>query len=144
MKKYAHVKKLPEDEADWFQVLLDLARFLRSPEGCPWDRKQTSKSFAAFVQEEAGELSEAFGEDDASVAEEWGDTLFTLLASAAAAEMEGRFKVRDALEKAHEKMIRRHGHIFGEHQAETPEEVVEVWNKIKAKEKEEKKKKKDE
>lgn len=140
MKKHAHVKKLPESEGDWFQTLLDLARFLRSPEGCPWDRKQTSHSFAAFAQEEAKEFVESFGEDDASVAEEWGDTLFTLLAAAAAAESEGRFKMMDVLEMAHEKMIRRHGHIFGQYQAETPEDVVNVWKKIKAQEQEDKKK----
>ena len=140
MKKYAHMKKAPASEGDWFQTLLDLARFLRSPEGCPWDRKQTAESFAKYVQEESGELMEAFNEDDASVAEEWGDTLFTLLASLAAAESEGRVNVNDVLEQTHAKMIRRHGHIFGEHEARTPEEVADVWKTIKAKEKESKKK----
>jgi len=65
--------------------------------------------------------------------------LFTLLAAAAAAEHEERFTIHDALEKAHEKMIRRHGHIFGEHKAETPEDAMQVWQIIKAKEKEAKK-----
>lgn len=139
MKKLPHVQKIPQSEPEWFAILMNLARFLRSPEGCPWDRKQTSGSFANYAREEAGELVEACEQDDnAEIEEEWGDALFTLLASAAAAEAEGRFKVLEALEKAHAKMIRRHGHIFGEHTAETPEDVKEVWAKIKEQERREK------
>jgi tetrapyrrole methylase family protein / MazG family protein len=140
MKAYKHIPNIPETDAEWMQALIALARFLRSPEGCPWDRKQTSESFAKYVQEEAGELVEAFqsAHPDEDIAEEWGDTLFTLLATMAAAETEGRFTLGCALQRAHEKMIRRHGHIFGEHNAENPEDVVEVWRQIKEQEKREK------
>jgi len=139
MNNLPHAQKIPQSEPEWFQTLVNLARFLRSPEGCPWDRKQTSHSFAKYAQEEAGELVEACEQDDnAEIEEEWGDALFTLLACAAAAEAEGRFRVLGALEKAHAKMIRRHGHIFGEHTAETPEEVREVWARIKEQERREK------
>lgn len=130
------MQEIPRSEAEWLQVLMDLARFLRSPEGCPWDRKQTCQSFARFVGEEAEELLEAveLGDND-HIAEEWGDTLFTLFATAAAAEAEGRFGLKTALERAHEKMVRRHAHVFGEHSADTAEEAVDVWQKIKAEEK---------
>lgn len=130
--------KIPGSETEWCQAIIELARFLRGPEGCPWDRKQTAQDFAGYAREEAGELVDAFADDNAHVEEEWGDTFFTLLAMAAAAESEGRFTLGSALEKAHAKMIRRHGHIFGEHTAETAEDAVAVWNEIKAKEREKK------
>jgi len=141
MKAYQHIQEIPQTDAEWMQALIALARFLRSPEGCPWDRQQTSESFAKYVQEEAGELVEAFqgGEPNEDIEEEWGDTLFTLLATMAAAETEGRFALGRALQRAHDKMIRRHGHIFGEHTAENPDDVVEVWRQIKEQEKREKK-----
>lgn len=133
---YPHWKKTPESEQEWFQALADLARFLRSPEGCPWDRKQTARDFAAFAREEGEELKEAFDNgDNAHIEEEFGDTFFCMLASAAAAEAEGRFTLRQALERAHAKMIRRHEHVFGEGKAGTPEDAIESWNRIKAKEK---------
>ena len=136
MNSFTHIQNTPQTETEWLQNLVDLARYLRSPEGCPWDRKQTAENFAAFAKNEADELVEAFREDsNAHIEEEWGDTLFTLLATAAAAETEGRFKLSGALEQAHAKMIRRHAHIFGDHKAETPEEVAEVWNQIKSLEK---------
>jgi tetrapyrrole methylase family protein/MazG family protein len=134
---HPHCKNKPSTEAEWFSATLNLARYLRSPEGCPWDRKQTAQSFAAFIQEEAQEVMEAFEKkDDGHIAEELGDTLFCILASIAAAEEEGRFKMEEVLGAIHEKMIRRHEHVFGEVKAGTPEEVLESWNRIKAQEKE--------
>jgi tetrapyrrole methylase family protein/MazG family protein len=140
---YPHWDKQPETEPDWFHAVAELARYLRSPEGCPWDRKQTSASFAHYAVEEAGELTEALaGGDDAHACEELGDALFTLLAAAAAAEAEGRFTLREALMAIHEKMIRRHAHVFGDQAAASPEDAVEVWNRIKAEEKAEKERRK--
>lgn len=145
-KTLPHLRGMPESgkrssagcvsEAEWFAAVLALVRYLRGPDGCPWDRQQTAAVFAGFAREEASELIEALEQGDAdSIAEEWGDTLFTLLAAAAAAETEGLFKVEDALRGAHEKLVRRHAHIFGGHKADTPEEVVDMWNAIKADEK---------
>lgn len=128
--------EMPESESEWFAAVLGLVRFLRSPEGCPWDRKQHARDFAGFVREETEELIEALEQGDKeAVSEEWGDTLFTLLAVAAAAEEEGIFDPAQALRGAHEKMIRRHAHIFGGHKADTPEEVIGLWNRIKEQEK---------
>ncbi len=131
-----YLDHLPENELDWFDALLRLSRFLRGPDGCPWDREQSSLDFAAYAKGEADELVEALRSGNNSHAEEeFGDTLFVLLASAAAAEAEGRFTVRRALERAHEKMVRRHDHVFGGAKATTPEEAVAAWNKIKETEK---------
>jgi len=136
MPWHPHCEKEPENEAEWFSAVLNLARYLRSPEGCPWDRKQSAQSFAAFIGEEAREVMDAFEKgDNAHIAEEMGDTLFCILASVAAAEEEGRFDMQGALQSIHEKMIRRHEHVFGGVSAKTPEEVLASWNKIKAEEK---------
>jgi len=130
------LRKMPESEGEGFIAILNLVRYLRGPQGCPWDRKQTAANFAGYVREEALELIEALKTGDAEcISEEWGDTLFTLLAVAAAAEQEGVLEVGDALRGAHEKLIRRHAHIFGAREAETPEEVAEMWSAIKAEEK---------
>lgn len=139
MEKLPYINDIPESSDEWFAALRDLARYLRSDAGCPWDRCQTARSFAEFAQGEVEELLEAFDEDDNThVEEEFGDCLFTLLASGVAAEAEGRFTLRKALERCHEKIVRRHGHVFGGRKAETPEEVVEAWHRIKEEEHREK------
>jgi len=128
--------KRPESESEWFAALLALVRHLRGPQGCPWDRQQTAIRFAEYVRGETGELIEALENRDAEcVAEEWGDTLFTLLAVAAAAEEEGVLNVGEAMRGAHEKLIRRHAHIFGGREAGSPEEVAAMWAVIKSEEK---------
>jgi len=133
---YPHWKKRPEAEPDWFEALAELARYLRSPDGCPWDRVQTSRQFAEYAREELGELLESLDSGDNKHAEEeFGDVFFVLLSSAAAAEAEGRFCLKDALIRIHEKMVRRHDHVFGDSKAETPEDAIRIWNEMKAKEK---------
>ena len=134
---YPHLEKTPETEGEWFDALIALARYLRTPEGCPWDREQTAADFAGYLKGEVEELIEAArGGDNQHAAEEFGDAFFTLLATAAAAEEEGRFRLDDALRAIHEKMIRRHEHVFGDANAETPEDAVRVWEEVKRKEKE--------
>jgi len=136
MPLYPHLNKEPHTELDWFEAVTNLARFLRSPAGCPWDRDQSSADFAEFLIEEGNELVEAIhGGDNRHIEEELGDTLFTVLAVAAAAEEEGRLSLENALRRIHEKMIRRHEHVFGDAKAETPEDVLEVWRRAKKQEK---------
>ncbi len=136
-RRLPHLPRTPQTEPEWFEALIALARFLRGPGGCPWDKVRSSKDFAGYLKGEAEELVEAtHGADDAHLAEEFGDTLFTLLATAAAAESEGRLKLIDALRLAHEKMVRRHEHVFGDAKAATPEDAVRVWEDVKRRERE--------
>ncbi len=136
MESYPHLSKIPKNKAEWLDALAELTRYLRSPEGCPWDRERTGREFSVFVREEAVELTEAIdGGDQEHIEEEFGDCLFTLLAAAAALEDEGRFRWEEALRKTHEKMIRRHGHVFGEDRAQTPEAAMDAWNRVKSEEK---------
>ena len=133
-----HLSEKPSSETQWFEALISLARYLRTPEGCPWDREQTTLDFAKYAVEEAGEFAQACTKSDTDdVREEFGDALFVLLAAAAAAEEEGLFKLTDALALAHEKMVRRHEHVFGDVKAQTPEEATAAWNAVKAREKNE-------
>ncbi|GMW00242.1 MAG: hypothetical protein AMXMBFR84_13800 [Candidatus Hydrogenedentota bacterium] len=134
---YPHWNRTPSTEVEWFEALASLARYLRGPDGCPWDREQSSSDFARYAVEEAREWQDSYERgDNRHIEEEFGDTLFVMLAAAAAAEEEGRFNLKNAMVRAHEKMIRRHEHVFGEEKASTPEEAIAMWNRIKAKEKE--------
>jgi len=136
-ESYPHLEKAPESEGDWFGALIALARFLRTPEGCPWDREQGAADFARYLTEEVEEFVEALKSgDDVHACEEFGDVFFTLLAAVAAAEEEGRFSLHEALERIHEKMIRRHEHVFGDAVAETAEDAIRVWEEAKRKERE--------
>lgn len=135
MPDLPHLTKQPANEQEWFQALIDLARYLRTPEGCPWDREQDAKSFAGYLVGEVDELMEAFGTNDPHLEEEYGDCIFTLLASVAAAEEEGRVRMDRVLERIHEKMIRRHEHVFGENKAASAQDAIDSWNRIKAEEK---------
>jgi len=141
MTDHPHLEKTPETETDWFAALAALARYLRSPEGCPWDRERTALEFAAFCGGETDELREALESGDNHHAEEeYGDCFFTLLACMAAAEAEGRFTLESALARAHEKLVRRHDHVFRANKAATPEEAMASWQQIKEKEKAERNK----
>ncbi len=127
----------PDTEGRSFKALVELARFLRSPEGCPWDRAHGALDFAGFAKGETEELCDALlSGDNRHAEEEFGDCLFTLLACMAAAETEGRFTMATALQRAYEKMMRRHEHVFSVDRATTPEEAMDAWMTIKAREKE--------
>jgi len=125
----------PHGESGWFAALCALSRFLRSPEGCPWDREQGPTDFARYAVKETDEYIEALeARDGVHAREEFGDALFVLLSSGIAAETQGLFRLEDALRLAHEKMVRRHDHVFGENKAATAEEAVTAWAKIKKQE----------
>ena len=132
---YPHLTCSPNTELEWFEALIGLARYLRGPNGCPWDREQTALDFVQYAHKEADELLDAFEQgDNAHIEEEFGDTLFVMLAAAAAAEEEGKFTLQRALERAHEKLIRSHAHVFGATKALTPEDAIAAWNRVKEQE----------
>ena len=62
--------------AETFIELLEVLRLLRSPEGCPWDQKQTSESLIPYLLEETYEIIEAIEEGNSdTLKEELGDFL---------------------------------------------------------------------
>jgi len=117
-----------------FSKLLELSKKLRKE--CPWDREQTIKSYYKFILEEAQEFHEAIEKDDLKEAKkELGDLLWNVMFIANIAEDEGLFDLRQILDSAHEKMVRRHPHIFGD----APMDMADIhkkWIEAKKQEKE--------
>ncbi len=112
---------------------------LRSPDGCPWDRKQNHATLRGAVIEEAFEVVDAIDEEDFDhLAEELGDLLLQVYLQAQIAEEHGEFLLEDVFEHITTKLIRRHPHVFGEDVAKTPDAVVQTWERVKAEERRQK------
>ena len=123
-----------------FDQLMEVARTLNAPGGCPWDVKQTFKSLKKYILEEAHELVEAIDNDDNDhILEELGDLFYVVIFYAMVAEREKRFKMEEIIDHEREKLIRRHPHVFGEEKVSDAEEVLAVWEKVKAEEKKQRK-----
>jgi tetrapyrrole methylase family protein/MazG family protein len=116
-------------------------RILR--EECPWDREQTHQSLAKYLVEETFELIDAIvelGEDEsdlvayASVEDELGDVLLSVLFHAVIAREAGVFDIDDVAEVLRQKLVRRHPHVFGDVEVGSASEVKANWDQIKAEE----------
>lgn len=119
-----------------FTTLTRIIEALRGPEGCPWDRKQTHESLKKYLKEESEELFEAIdNQNEFEVEEELGDVLLQVMLHAQIAKENEQFTITDVIRTLNEKMIRRHPHVFGEEKATTEEDVMRIWKKAKAKEK---------
>ena len=120
---------------EWFERLVKLQAQLRAPNGCPWDREQTHLTLRTYLIEEAYEVVEALESgDDTKFAEELGDLLLQVVFHADIARGEGRFDAADVIRGIHDKMVRRHPHVFGEKRARDAKAVLKSWEKIKAEE----------
>lgn len=118
------------------EELLRIMRFLRSDEGCPWDREQTHESIAGNMLEEAYETVDAITSGNKEdLCEELGDVLMQVVFHSSMAEDEGHFDFDDVVSGICRKLISRHSHLFGDDHAKTPEEVLTIWNKNKDREK---------
>ena len=116
--------------------LVDVVARLRGPGGCPWDRAQTLESVRPHTLEEVYELLEAIDAgDDAAIVGELGDVLLQVLLDAQIAADEGRFTLTDVVRGLHDKLVRRHPHVFGDaavHDAPAgPEQVGAIWDAAK-------------
>ena len=119
-----------------FFRLREVIRILRSPEGCPWDRKQTNVSLRKYMIEEAYEFIDAVNRrDDDHMVEELGDVLLQVMLHSQIGEDEGYFTIDDVIISITDKMIRRHPHVFGETNVENADEVLTNWDAIKQQEK---------
>ena len=124
--------------------LLALMVTLRDPvRGCPWDRAQTFESIAPYTLEEAYELVDAIqgGEPPAKLRDELGDLLFQVVFYAQLAQERGWFDFDGVARAIHDKLVRRHPHVFGAPpaardgaQVSTPGEVLVAWEELKARE----------
>ncbi len=133
IKKTAGLRK--ESAGLWFERLVKLQARLRAPNGCPWDVEQTHLTLRTYLIEEAYEVLEALESgDDSKFAEELGDLLLQVVFHAQIATEEGRFDAADVIREIHQKMVRRHPHVFGEKRAKNAAEVLKNWEQIKAEE----------
>jgi MazG family protein len=124
---------------EWFERLVAVQKRLRAPQGCPWDREQTHTTLRPYLIEEAYEVLDALDAgDDAKFAEEMGDLLLQVVFHSEIARAEGRFSIADVVKEIHDKMVRRHPHVFGKARAKDSQQVLKNWERIKAEERQEK------
>ncbi len=118
----------------------ELAKTLR--EQCPWDQAQTHESLVKYLLEETYEVVDAVQAldpddpaTDEALVEELGDLLYQVEFHAVIAEQQGRFTMADVAREVHDKLVRRHPHVFGHTEVAGADEVVANWDAIKHAEK---------
>jgi tetrapyrrole methylase family protein/MazG family protein len=122
-----------------FAKLVEIMARLRAPGGCPWDRSQSREDLKTYLVEETYEVIDAIDQKNPEMLrEELGDLLLQVVFHAQIAGEEGAFTIEDVARSINEKLIRRHPHVFGEVDADTPEKVLKNWEAIKKTEKAEK------
>jgi XTP/dITP diphosphohydrolase len=131
------------------EELIQTAKVLRSPGGCPWDAEQTHDSLTKYLLEESYELIDAIASNDREqILEELGDVLYQVVFHsdlASSGSLGEPFDIQDVAELSTKKMKGRHPHVFGSEEelerfkAETGEEVMRNWDAHKMREKPERK-----
>jgi MazG family protein len=110
--------------------LQELTRRLRRD--CPWDREQTALTIVPHTVEEAYEVADAaMSGDGADLRDELGDLLFQVYFLALLLEEKGEGDLEQVVRGVHEKLVRRHPHVFGDAEARTAGRVRERWEQIK-------------
>lgn len=121
-------------------ALQEIARRLRAPDGCPWDREQTHASLKPGLIEECYEVLDAIDSaDDANLSEELGDLLLQVVMHSEMATERGAFEFDAVVTGICEKLVRRHPHVFGDASATDTGAVLRQWEEIKRSEKGERK-----
>jgi MazG family protein len=127
------------DEAGLAEALAGLQELAeRLRRDCPWDREQTARTIVPHTVEEAYEVAEAaLAGDDAKLLDELGDLLFQVYFLALLLDERGQGNLADVARRIHEKLVRRHPHVF-----ESPGElrsagaVKHRWEQMKTKQEE--------
>lgn len=113
---------------------LRLITVLRSPGGCPWDRKQTHESIKKNFIEETYEVVEAINKADAqSLREELGDVLLQVAMHSEMESEKGSFDFNDVVNDICKKLVVRHPHVFGDVAAQSSDEALQSWDQVKLK-----------
>ena len=118
------------------RALIDVMAKLRDPvDGCAWDLQQDHASIAPYTIEEAYEVQDAIEQNDMeALRDELGDLLLQVVFQARIGEESGHFDFADIAQSITDKMIRRHPHIFGDHEYRSAEEQRQAWEDLKAEE----------
>ncbi|MDR3541894.1 MAG: nucleoside triphosphate pyrophosphohydrolase [Desulfosporosinus sp.] len=126
----------PNSEVSSFFKLAKVMATLRSKEGCAWDREQTHETLKPCLIEESYEVLDAIEKQDMyNLCEELGDLLLQVVFHAQVASEANEFELQDVLHGIIQKLIRRHPHVFGKEKAETADDVILTWDRIKKEEK---------
>ena len=126
-------------EGTAFESFAEIVAHLRAPDGCPWDKEQTHASLRTHLLEESYEALEAIDLGDfASMREEFGDLLLQIVLNAQIAGEAGHFTMTDVMKGIHDKIVRRHPHVFGDVQLDGVDGVLANWERLKEKERREK------
>ena len=113
---------------------LRLVTVLRSPGGCPWDRKQTHESIKKNFIEETYEVVEAINKADTeSLKEELGDVLLQVAMHSEMESEKGSFDFNDVVNDICKKLVVRHPHVFGDSAAQNSDEALQNWDRVKLK-----------
>ena len=135
-----YVPALGAPVADGYVRFHRLARTLR--EQCPWDVEQTHRSLIPYLVEETYEVVAAIEQlepddptSDEALIEELGDLLYQIEFHATIAEQEGRFTIADVTRGVHDKLVRRHPHVFGDLEVDGTDAIHANWEAIKQEEK---------
>ncbi len=116
--------------ADALVELQQLTERLRRD--CPWDREQTERTIVPHTVEEAYEVADAaLAGDDEKLLDELGDLLFQSFFLSLLLEEKGYGGLETVARGVHEKLVRRHPHVFGDVEATTAGRVRENWERLK-------------
>lgn len=127
----------PRERGHAFETFHEIIAHLRAPEGCPWDRKQTHQSLRQHLIEEAYEVIDAIDSGQPEkLAEEFGDLLLQVVLHAQIGYEAGEYRLVDVMKGIHDKLIRRHPHVFGEVTVDGEGQVLTNWEAIKKQERE--------
>lgn len=116
--------------------LVAVMALLRHPtKGCPWDREQTLESLKPYLVEETYEAIDAIDSGDPDqLRGELGDVMLQIAFQSQITREEGHFDFYDVADAIARKLIRRHPHVFGEKSAQSADDVVDLWEATKQKE----------
>ena len=125
-----------DKSAEQFIKLLEIVEKLRGPNGCPWDKEQTSASLLPYFLEETYEVIESIEKRNwENLKEELGDVILHVALQAQISKEEGRFTIFDTLVNINKKLVRRHPHVFGDEKADIASHAKKNWEAIKHEEK---------
>lgn len=112
--------------------LISIIAFLRTPQGCPWDREQTHDSIKKNFIEETYEVIEAINKRSIEgLREELGDVLMQIALHCQMESECNNFDFNDVCNELCQKLVIRHPHVFGDVKAENTQDALKSWDSIK-------------
>src|SRR6266487_5284626 len=121
------------------EALLELQQLTeRLRRDCPWDREQTARTIVPHTVEEAYEVADAaLAGDREKLVDELGDLLYQVYFLALLLEEEGAGDLELVARSIHDKLVRRHPHVFqSPTELRSAGEVKELWEDLKAEQEE--------